>query len=170
MTRASAKALAIARPAIRGLSVLNALYALALVGLLVWSFFITGWPQRPLGFELVNAHPLLGQGLRLIIVVGVIGAGVVHTILQRLLAIVDSVRAGDPFIDENARRLDAIAWRVAALEGLRLVVAAIAAVVWEAGKFPAFSLAPWLAVLLLFVLAGVFAHGARLRADLEGTV
>ena len=30
--------------------------------------------------------------------------------------------------------------------------------------------APWLAVLMLFVLSGVFAHGARLRTDLEGTV
>jgi len=42
--------------------------------------------------------------------------------------------------------------------------------VWEPGKVDAFSFAPWLAVLLLFVLAGVFAHGARMRADLEGTV
>ena len=58
----------------------------------------------------------------------------------------------------------------AALEGLRLIVAAIAAAVWEPGKVDAFSFAPWLAVLLLFVLAGVFAHGARMRADLEGTV
>jgi hypothetical protein len=33
-----------------------------------------------------------------------------------------------------------------------------------------FSLAPWLAVLLLFVLAQVFDHGARMRDDLEGTV
>jgi len=33
-----------------------------------------------------------------------------------------------------------------------------------------FSFAPWLAVLLLFVLARVFAEGARMRADLEGTV
>jgi len=57
-----------------------------------------------------------------------------------------------------------------ALEGLRLVVAAIAAVVWEPGRIDAFSFAPWLAVLLLFVLAGVFAKGARMRADLEGTV
>ena len=93
-----------------------------------------------------------------------------HTILRRLGAIVDTVRVGDPFIDENAQRLDAIAWRVAALEGLRLVVAAIAAVVWEPGKIDAFSFAPWLAVLLLFVLAGVFARGAQMRDDLEGTV
>jgi hypothetical protein len=28
----------------------------------------------------------------------------------------------------------------------------------------------WLAVLLTFVLAAVFAHGTRLRDDLEGTV
>jgi len=53
---------------------------------------------------------------------------------------------------------------------LRLIVAAIAAAVWEPGRIDAFSFAPWLAVLLLFVLAGVFTHGARLRDDLAGTV
>jgi hypothetical protein len=170
MTRTSAKALAVARPVIRFLTILNIGYALVIAALLVWSFFIDGWPQRPLGFDMVNAHPLLGHGLRAIVVVGLIGAALVHSILRRLLAIVDTVRVGDPFILDNARRLDLIAWSVAALEGLRLVVAAIAATVWEAGKIDAFSFAPWLAVLLLFVLAGVFAHGARMRADLEGTV
>jgi hypothetical protein len=170
MTRTSANALAVARPVILGLTVLNALYAFVIAALLAWSFFIDGWPQRPLGFEMVNAHPLLGHGLRAIVVVGLIGAAIVQSILRRLLAIVDTVRVGDPFILDNARRLNLIAWSVAALEGLRLVVAAIAAMVWEAGKIDAFSFAPWLAVLLLFVLAGVFAHGARMRADLEGTV
>ena len=170
MTRTSAKALAAARPVVRGLIVLNAVYALGLVALLATSFFIDGWPQRPLGFDMTNAHPLIGLGLRAIVVVGLAGAAIVHTILRRLLAIIDTVRNGDPFIDDNARRLNAIAWSVAALEGLRLVVAAIAAVVWEAGKIDAFSLAPWLAVLLLFVLAGVFAQGTQMRADLEGTV
>jgi hypothetical protein len=170
MTRTSTRALAVARPVIRGLIVLNALYALAIAGLLVFSFFIEGWPQRPLGVDLVTAHPLVGHGLRAIVVVGLVGAAIVHTILRRLQAIVETVRVGDPFIFENARRLELIAWSVAAIEGLRLIVAAIAAAVWEPGKFDAFSFAPWLAVLLLFVLAGVFAHGARMRADLEGTV
>ncbi len=170
MTRTSTQALAVARPVIQSLIVLNILYALVIAGLLGWSFFIQGWPQRPLGFDMVHAHPMAGLGLRAIVVVGLVGAAIVHTILQRLLAIVDTVRVGDPFILENARRLNAIAWRVLALEGLRLVVAAIAAVVWEPGRIDAFSFAPWLAVLLLFVLAGVFAHGARMRADLEGTV
>ena len=170
MTRTSAQALAVARPVIRSLILLNILYALVIAGLLGWSFFIEGWPARPLGFDMVNAHPLVGQGLRAIVAIGLVGAAIVHTILRRLLAIVDTVRVGDPFILENARRLDAIAWRVLALEGLRLIVAAIAAAVWEPGRIDAFSFAPWLAVLLLFVLAGVFAHGARIREDLEGTV
>lgn len=170
MTHTSAKALSISRPVILGLILINAVYALVITGLLVFSFFIEGWPQRPLGFDMVNAHPMVGQGLRAIVVVGIAGAAIVHTVLRRLLAIVDTVRAGDPFILENARRLTAIAWSVAALEGLRLVNAAIAAVVWEPGRIDAFSFAPWLAVLLMFVLAGVFARGAQMRADLEGTV
>lgn len=170
MTATSAQALGLARPVILALIILNGLYALVISGLLVWSFFIEGWPQRPLGFDMVNAHPLLGQGLRAIVVIGIVGAAIVHSVLRRLLEIVDTVRRGDPFNLENARRLDLIAWSVVALELLRLGVAAIAAVVWEAGRIDAFSLAPWLAVLLLFVLSGVFAQGARMREDLEGTV
>jgi hypothetical protein len=50
------------------------------------------------------------------------------------------------------------------------VIVRIASAVWEPGTYRAFSFTPWLSVLLLFVLAGVFAHGARMRADLEGTV
>ncbi len=170
MTRTSSQALAIARPVIRSLIVLNALYAFLIAGLLASSFFIEGWPERPLGFVLTKAHPLVRLGLRAIVVLGVVGAAIVHTVLRRLLAIVDTVRVGDPFILENARRLNAIAWNVLALEGLRLVIAAIAAAAWEPGRIDAFSFAAWLSVLLLFVLAGVFAHGARMREDLAGTV
>jgi len=170
MTRTAARALAVARPIIQGLTVLNLLYALGIALLLGFSFFIDDWPQRPLGFDLTTSHPNLSLGLRAIVVIGLVGAWIVHAILRRLIAIVDTVRDGDPFILENARRLEAIAWSVLALEVLRAMVAAIAAAVWEPGRLSAFSFAPWLSVLLLFVLAGVFAHGARLRADLEGTV
>jgi hypothetical protein len=170
MTRTCAHALTVARPVIQALTALNGLYALILLGLLTFSFFIKDWPWEPMGFDMVNAHPWVGHGLRAIVVIGLAGAAIVHTVLRRLLAIVATVRDGDPFILDNARRLDAIAWSVAALEGLRLLVAGIAALAWEPGKVDAFSFAPWLAVLLLFVLAGVFAEGARMRADLEGTV
>ena len=170
MNRTSAQALSIARPVIQGLTVLNLLYAFGITTLLVASFFIEGWPQRPLGFDLTHAHPYAGTGLRAIVVLGVIAAAIVHTILRKLLAIVDTVRNGDPFTLDNAARLDAIAWRVLVLEGLRIVIASIASAVWEPGRIDGFSIASWFAVLLLFVLSGVFAQGARMRADLEGTV
>ncbi|HEU4665536.1 MAG TPA: DUF2975 domain-containing protein [Dokdonella sp.] len=169
MTRSSTRALSYARPVIRALTALNVVYAAGLAALFALSFFIDGWPTRPLG-DFASAHPQLGNGLRLIVVIGFVAALIVHTILRRLLAMVDSVRDGDPFILENADRLDAIAWSVLALELLRLGVTAIAAIVWQPGRLGGFSFTPWLAVLLLFVLSGVFAHGARMRADLEGTV
>ena len=170
MNRTSANALAVARPVIQGLTVLNLFYAACIAALLVWSFLMPGWPERALGFDLVNMHPQAPNGLRAIVLIGVIGAVIVHAVLRRLLAIVDTVRGGDPFIVENVRRLDAIAWSVLALEVLRMLVTAIAAAVWEPGRLGGFSFAPWFAVLMLFVLSGVFAHGARMRADLEGTV
>ena len=102
--------------------------------------------------------------------IGLAGAAIVHMLLRRLRAIVDTVRDGDPFIERNARHLQAIAWSVLGMEVMRLAVGAIASAVWEPGRLGGFSFAPWLAVLLLFVLSGVFAQGARMRADLEGTV
>ena len=170
MNAVSARALSVARPVIRGLTLLNLLYAVGIAGLLVASLLMSGWPERALGFDIEARYPLMQQGLRAIVVLGLMGAAIVHTILRRLLAIVDSVRSGDPFIVENALHLDAIAWSVLALEVLRLLVGAVASAVWEPGRLGGFTFAPWLAVLLLFVLSGVFAQGARMRADLEGTV
>ncbi len=94
--------------------------------------------------------------------------------LTRLLAIVDTVSDGDPFILQNAARLQQIAWAVLAGEILHLVIVAIASGIattetpidirWK------MSITRWLVVLLLFVLARVFETGARMREDLEGTV
>jgi hypothetical protein len=116
----------------------------------------------------------LVMGLRAIAVVGLVTIPVNYLVLRRLLAIVGTVRAGDPFVAANASRLQAIAWALLALQLLGLVIFAIA----EAVSTPAhpldldagFSVNGWLAVLLTFVLARVFAEGARMREELEGTV
>jgi hypothetical protein len=87
---------------------------------------------------------------------------------------VETVRVGDPFVAANAERLQQIGWALLALQLLGLVIGAIAEVVStpahpldiDAG----FSVNGWLAVLLTFVLARVFAKGAQMREDLEGTV
>ena len=116
----------------------------------------------------------LVMGLRAIAVLGLAAIPLNYVVLKRLLAIVETVRAGDPFVAANASRLQAIAWALLALQLLSLVIGAIAKSVstpahplhLDAG----FSINGWLAVLLTFLLARVFAEGTLMREDLEGTV
>jgi hypothetical protein len=107
----------------------------------------------------------------------VLGLAVVplnYVVFKRLLAIVETVRAGDPFVAANASRLHAIAWALLTLQLLSIVIGAIAKAVSTPAhpvKLDAgFSINGWLAVLLTFLLARVFAEGTRMREDLEGTV
>jgi hypothetical protein len=112
--------------------------------------------------------------MRLIMVIGLLSVAIVRFVLARLLTIVETVRAGNPFITANAARLREIAWAVLVLELLHLCVGAIAAGV----STPAvplnigwgFSLTRWLAALLLFVLARVFEQGAGMREELAATI
>jgi len=170
MPRIPTRALALARPAILLATVLNLLYGVALIAFFVASFVDADWPAK-LGYTPSTMHALLPLGLRAVEMLGLVLVVLVHLILRRLLAIVDSVRVGDPFVLENATRVQTIAWCLLGIELLRVAVAGIGAIVsmhqvGDAG----FSVVPWLAILLLFVLAGVFARGARMRDDLEGTV
>jgi hypothetical protein len=106
--------------------------------------------------------------------IGILGAPLTHLVLTRLQAIVATVSVGDPFVAGNATRLQQIAWAVLGIELLHVCVGIVRASVSSAtGRLDidwTFSLTPWLAVLLLFVLAQVFDHGARMRDELEGTV
>ena len=114
------------------------------------------------------------MGLRAVAVLGLAAIPLNHAVLKRLLAIVETVRGGDPFVAANASHLQAIAWALLALQVLSLVIGAVA----KAVSIPAhplnldagFSIAGWLAVLLTFLLARVFSEGALMREDLEGTV
>jgi hypothetical protein len=114
------------------------------------------------------------MGLRAIAVLGLVTIPFNHAVLKRLLAIVETVRGGHPFVAANASRLHAIAWALLALQLLSLVIGAIAKAVSTPAhpvKLDAgFSITGWLAVLLTFLLARVFAEGTRMREDLDGTV
>lgn len=113
-------------------------------------------------------------GLRGVAVLGLVGVWINHLLLKRLSAIVATVSEGDPFVAENAYRLQAIAWFLLVLQILSLAVAAIARAISSPGHEveldAGFSPAGWLAVLMTFVLARVFAEGAIMRRDLQGTV
>lgn len=170
----SPKVLVFTGQVLTGLMVLNAVYAVAIAALLIATLVAPDLLFRALiGLKGAGAWEL-HAALRSVAVIGIVGAYVVHRVLRELQAIVGTVRSGDPFVADNAHRLQAIAWWVLAGEGLRLLVGAIA---WSVSHYAqplkmhiGFSLTPWLTVLLLFVLARVFDHGARMRSDLEGTV
>jgi hypothetical protein len=53
------------------------------------------------------------MGLRAVAVLGVITVPIHYAILKRLVAMVETVRAGDPFVAANARRLQVVAWAAA---------------------------------------------------------
>ena len=169
MSRPFASALSLSHAVLRALIVLNLLFGLAILALLVASLVAEGPVMAALG-----ARPSLYFGMRLLTVIGILSVPLAHVVLTRLKAIVETVRAGDPFVAANAARLQRIAWALLGLELLHLAAGGIAAAV-SSPAAPldidwSFSVTGWLAVLLLFVLARVFETGARMRQDLEGTV
>jgi hypothetical protein len=113
-------------------------------------------------------------GLRTIAVLGLVTIPLNYAILKRLLAIIETVRGGDPFVAANAVRLQAIARALCALQLLSITIGAIGRAI-SSPAHPVhlnagFSVNGWLAVLLTFLLARVFAEGTFMRDDLEGTV
>ncbi len=107
--------------------------------------------------------------------IGLISVPLNYGVLKRLLAIVGTVRDGDPFLAANAQRLQVIAWLLfARADCSASIIGGIARSVSTAARpidvDAGFSINGWLAVLLTFLLARVFAEGARMRDDLEGTV
>src|SRR5438876_6348176 len=169
----SSAALPIAYVVLRILIVVNWLSGAAILALLVvmpnerWIMSAFKLSPSPEAERLV-------MGLRAIAALGLVAIPLNYVVLKRLLAIVETVRAGDPFVAANASRLQSIAWALLTLQLLSLVIGAIA----KSVSTPAhplnvdagFSINGWLAVLLTFLLARVFAEGTRMREDLDGTV
>ncbi|MEP6834392.1 MAG: DUF2975 domain-containing protein [Gemmatimonas sp.] len=173
-SQAAPGALNISRKVLSVLIVMNVIAAVLILVLLVASLVAREWAMQALGVARDAESGAHFLGMQMIMVFGIVSASIAHATLSKLRAIVNTVRQGDPFVAENAERLKKIAWAVLTLELLRLIIAAVAKsvsttqmhlnITWN------FSVPSWLAVLLLFVLARVFETGARMRADLEGTV
>ena len=169
----SSAALPIAHVVLRILLVVNWFYGAAILALLVatpnrkWIISALGLSASPDAERVIFA-------LRTMAVIGLATVPMHYAVLKRLLAIVETVRAGDPFVAANASRLQAIAWVLLTLQCLSIVVAMIARSVstpaHPVNVDAGFSVSGWLAVLLTFLLARVFAEGTLMRDDLEGTV
>ena len=173
MPTTSSPALPIAYIVLRIVIILNWLMGAAILVLLV------GMPNEQWIMSAFKLSPSpdaerLVMGLRAIAVLGLAVIPLNYSVLKKLLAIVETVRAGNPFVATNAQRLRAIAWALLTLQILSIVIGAIGKSIstpahpvhLDAG----FSINGWLAVLLTFLLARVFAEGTHMREDLEGTV
>src|SRR5438876_1307798 len=169
----SSAALPIAYVVLRILIVVNWLMGGAILALLV---VIPNHQWIMAAFKLSpspDADRLI-MGLRAVAVLGLATIPLNYVVLKRLLAIVETVREGDPFVAANAARLQTIAWSLLALQLFSIVIGAIGKAVstpvhpvhLDAG----FSINGWLAVLLTFLLARVFSEGTLRREDLKGTV
>ena len=166
--------LPIAWVTLRILIVLNWFYAAVVFAILIGLLSAEQWTMTALGIPPSAQTGSLIMGMRAISALGLLAVPLNLAMLKRLVAMVETVRAGDPFIASNAYRMQAIAWILLGQQLLSLVIGLIA----KAVSTPAhplhlgagFSPSGWLAVLLTFVLARVFAEGTLMRADLEGTV
>src|SRR5689334_2362268 len=117
----SSAALPIAHGVLRVLVVLNWLMAIAILILL----FVVPNEQWILKSFKLSPSPdadRLVFGLRAIAVLGLIAVPLNHAILKRLLAMVETVRSGNPFVAANAQRLQTIAWILLTLQLLSMVI------------------------------------------------
>lgn len=172
MPHSYATALGASRILLRILRVLNLLTGAVLIAMFLASFFF-----EPEFRAFFSKQPRADAGLLLPILrfwmlLALPAIAAVHVSLSRLLEMVETVRAGDPFVPENAVRMKTIAWCTLGLQLFDLLCGAMVAAVNAAGSNMdwSFSATGWLAVVLLFVLARVFEEGARIRADLEAMV
>jgi hypothetical protein len=173
MPRSFPAALPVARIVLKILIVLNWIYAAMVLTILAALVSNSAWTMMALGFAPADQTATLITGVRLIALVGLAAVPLNLIVLRRLLEMIDTVRAGDPFVARNAERLQAIAWALLGQQILQLLVSVIARASSAKAHglhLDSLSTSGWLAVILLFVLARVFAEGAIMRDDLAGTV
>lgn len=127
--------------------------------------------------DAIGALPILPISAVLLLAFGAVA--LLFLFFGKLRQIIATVGEGDPFIPENADRLNAMAWIMVGvyLLGIAIAVVGVSVSDWAnelesahltfAVDFDASSI---LTIVILFILARVFRKGAEMRAELEGTV
>ena len=165
--------IATSRIVVRLAMVVNRLFLLA-VGLGLAASFLF---DRPVSQFLVRSAPGVDGarelvGLRCEALIGLVMAVATDRLLVALGQMIETARIGDPFIAENAGRLRTVGWSLLALQLLDIPFAVFSRYFPNLGSGGDgdYSVGGWVAVLLVFVLSRVFASGAAMRDELEGTI
>lgn len=170
----SSAALPVLRTVLKVLVVVNWIYGMAIVAIILLALLDPAWLMSAFKMRPSPEAERVLAGLTTVAALGIVTVPLHYMILRRLLEMVETVRARDPFVVDNASRLRAIAWILLVLNVISIIIGAIAAYV-STNEYPlrlnaGFSLYGWISVLLTFVLARVFSVGAEMRLDLEGTI
>ena len=154
--------------------IVNRVFLAAVILALLLSFLFSA----PLVSLLLQQNPGVDvravlTGARFMMLLGIAMAVATDRLFVGLTRIIESTRAGDPFISANAARLQSIGWALLVLQLLDIPAGLIERSFPSLGMGtpdPFFSASGWLAVLMVFVLSRVFAAGSAMRDELEGTV
>lgn len=147
--------------------------------------------QGPIEAEIASELPGFDEDFPALLIAAIMAIGLSILVMLffffgMLRRIIGTVGDGDPFQPANARRLSTMAWLML---GTQLVVIPAGIIAFqltgyadaiETAGADGFSMSfdgendldvtAWLLVIILFILARVFRHGAAMREDLEGTV
>lgn len=167
------KAIATGLQGVCGLAAILALLALPVI-ILASQDMLGGFFDAS-DLPILEAAPIAYPGVALFMAVSFTA---LFLFFGRMRAIIATVSEGDPFIPENARRLNAMAWlllthEIAAVIIGQLRLYGVNAIDPDGGHsidYSPYDLNGLLMVLVLFILARVFQRGAEMREDLEATV
>jgi hypothetical protein len=110
---------------------------------------------------------------------GLISVILILFVIRATSGIVDSAIAGDPFVSDNAVRLNRIGFLLLGIMAVQfLTLITVVGIAPESVNNPHFQISGgsepdpvgMLAILLIFVLARIFRHGSQMRDELENTV
>ena len=142
--------------------------------------------QGPIAAELAKEAPHVdlpfpGMWIVAVMAIGLAILAMLFVFFGKLRQIIATVGEGDPFQPANAGRLSLMAWLML---GTQIAVIPATAIGLQIARYAeafgdddmsfsidgGFDFTGLLLVVILFILARVFRHGAAMREDLEGTV
>lgn len=168
------------------LQVVTAIGAVALLIAIPAILFAQGMIQAAIVEDLPDmTHDFPALLIAAIMAIGLSFLAMLFVFFGKLRRIIGTVGEGDPFQPENARRLSQMGWLML---GTQLVMIPAGAIAIQLARYAdeiekagaddvsftfdddIISMSSLLLVVILFILARVFRHGAAMREDLEGTV
>lgn len=157
-----------------GLHVIRVLLWIALFGLTIAMVVV---PLAPPAIDWAIRHEHVSidadldieSGTMVEVVFAFVTVGVMLYVVERLLELLKTLRFGSPFVKENADRFRRIGFALLAGEGLKILFWIVAAI-FEADIEADLDLVTLIAIAAVFVLAEVFAEGARMKEEQDLTV